>query len=251
MIRVVLIGSGNLAYHLHKALLKAEGVALLAMSSRRAESLVDFEAVVPRLPLGAPHKEADLYILAVSDEAIASVVELYQGEDALFVHTSGAMGISALGSVQRKGVLYPLQTFSRDREISFETIPICVEAALYPDTALLTDLARALSKEVYELSEEERRSLHLAAVYVNNFSNHMLYLGEMLCKRAGLPEKLLHPLIGETFAKVKDLSAYEAQTGPARRKDLQTQKAHLQLLEKAFEKELYTMISESIRRTYE
>lgn len=247
----MLIGSGNLAYHLHKALLGSEGVALLGVAARREEALSDFDTTVPKLPLGTLVETADLYVLAVADQAIASVVEHYSGGKALFVHTSGAMGLDVLQAVERKGVLYPLQTFSRKREINFETVPICIESDTESDTALLGRLAKTMSTEVHEISTEKRRSLHLAAVFINNFSNHMVYLGEKLSKENGISEKLLYPLLLETCAKVQELSAYEAQTGPARRGDYQTQKAHLKLLQDPADRELYQIISESIRRTYE
>lgn len=247
----MLIGSGNLAFHLHKALLGAEGVSLLALVARRLESLSDFEAAVPKFPMGTLLEDADLYVLAVSDHAIAPVMRHYAGSKSLFVHTSGAMGLEVLEPVQRKGVFYPLQTFTKNREINFESVPICIETSLESDIAILSTIAGTLSKKVLEISTEKRRSLHLAAVYINNFSNHMVYLGEMLCKKAGLPENLLYPLLHETCEKVQDLSAYEAQTGPARRNDTQTQQAHLNLLKEAPDKEFYKMISESIRRTYE
>jgi predicted short-subunit dehydrogenase-like oxidoreductase (DUF2520 family) len=221
------------------------------MAARRLDALADFEAAVPKVPLGTLVQEADIYLLAVSDQAITSVMDHYIGSKALFVHTSGAMGLEVLNSVHRKGVLYPLQTFSKEREIKFESIPICIETALEADSTLLSSLARALSNQVLEISTEKRRALHLAAVYINNFSNHMIYLGETLCKKAGLSENLLHPLLRETCEKVQDLSAYEAQTGPARRNDIQTQEAHLNLLPEVTDQKLYKIISESIQRTYE
>jgi len=251
VIRVVLIGSGNLAYHLHKALLGAEHVSLEGLVARRPEALADFEATVPKKTLGANLNTADVYILAVADGAIAEVMSHYQGVDGLFVHTSGAMDLTVLEGVARPGVLYPLQTFSKERAIDFQKVPLCIEAALDSDAVLLTALARGLSTQVLEIPTAKRRALHLAAVYVNNFSNHMVYLGETICAGAGLSKSLLDPLIDETCAKAKDLSAYSAQTGPARRNDTETLLAHLKMLTGKENKELYSKISESIYRTYE
>ena len=251
MIRVVLIGSGNLAYHLHKAMLRAQGVSLLALAARRLEALADFEADVPRRSLGTPIDEADIYVLAVADDAIKRVMKNYSGVSGLFVHTSGAMELNVLEPANRKGVLYPLQTFSRQREIAFNKVPLCIETELASDFLLLASLAQAVSSRVVEISTEKRRTLHLAAVYVNNFSNHMIYLGETICKKAGLSSDYLSPLLIETCAKAMDLSAYEAQTGPARRSDAETLQAHLRLLQEPQDQELYRLISESINRTYE
>lgn len=251
MIRVVLIGSGNLAYHLHRALLGAQDVSLLGLVARRPEALADFEATLPRKTFGATPDSADVFILAVADDAIAEVMSHYEGRDGLFVHTSGAMGLEVLEGASRQGVLYPLQTFSRQRVIEFQKVPLCIEAGLESDAELLITLARALSTEVLEIPTAKRRALHLAAVYVNNFANHMMYLGETICEEAGLSKSLLGPLLEETCAKATALSAYSAQTGPARRNDTETLQAHLRLLIGEKDKELYTKISESIYRTYE
>lgn len=251
MIRVVLIGSGNLAYHLHKALLGAEDVMLTGLVARRPEALSDFDPVIPKKTLGTVPDAADVYILAVADGAIDDVMKNYQGVEGLFVHTSGAMDLMVLKDASRRGVLYPLQTFSKARAIDFKKVPLCIEAALESDAVLLTALARALSTQVLEIPTAKRRALHLAAVYVNNFSNHMMYLGETICAEAGLSKSLLGPLLDETCAKAKDLSAYSAQTGPARRNDTETLEAHLRMLTGEDDKELYIKISESIQRTYE
>lgn len=251
MIRVVLIGSGNLAYHLHKALLKAQDISLVGLVARRHDALADFEASLPKIMLGATPETADVYILAVADSAIAEVMRRLEGKDGLFVHTSGAMGLEVLEGASRRGVLYPLQTFSRQRAIDFQKVPLCIEAVLDSDTELLITLARSLSTEVLEIPTAKRRALHLAAVYVNNFSNHMMYLGETICAEAGLPKSLLGPLLEETCAKATALSAYSAQTGPARRNDTETLQAHLRMLIGEKDKELYKKISESIYRTYE
>lgn len=251
MIRVVLIGSGNLAYHLHKALLEAQDVSLVGLVARRPEALADFEASLPKRTLGTSPDSADVFILAVADSAIAEVMSYYEGNEGLFVHTAGAMGLEVLEGASRQGVLYPLQTFSRERAVEFQKVPLCIEAALESDAELLMTLARKLSTEVLEIPTAKRRALHLAAVYVNNFSNHMMYLGETICEEAGLSKSLLGPLLEETCAKATALSAYAAQTGPARRNDTETQQAHLRLLTGENDKELYTKISESIYRTYE
>ena len=251
MIRVVLIGSGNLAYHLHKALLGAQDVSLVGLVARRPEALAGFEAGLPKKKLGATPDAADVFILAVADSAIAQVMGHYQGKEGLFVHTSGAMGLEVLKGASRQGVLYPLQTFTRERPLDFQKVPLCIEAAKESDTQLLTALARSLSSQVHEIPTEKRRALHLAAVYVNNFSNHMMYLGETICAGAGLSKNLLGPLLEETCAKATALSAYSAQTGPARRNDIETLQAHLHMLIGEKDKELYTKISESIYRTYE
>ncbi len=251
MIRVVLIGGGNVAFHLQKTLHRAPGISLLQVVSRRLESLSDFEPGVPRANLSSPLEKADIYLLAVADQAIAPVSTLLKDKDGLVVHTSGANGLETLEGPRRRGVLYPLQTFSRKRALDMAAIPLCIETEHPEDLPMLRSLAEALSRTVVELPLDKRRHLHLAAVFVNNFSNHMVHLGQAHCRREGLEESLLRPLLEETCAKLGCMPAYDAQTGPARRKDRPTLEAHRKLVQNPLLRELYDRISESIQETYD
>ena len=251
MIRIVLIGSGNVAFHLHRALAAASGVELIQMVARRPGVFRDFDPGIARAILDQPIAKADVYLLAVADGALEAVAARLRDQDGLVAHTSGARGLDALDGISRKGIFYPLQTFSRQRELDFADIPLCIETSLPEDLPLLRNLAESLSGRVVEMDEEKRRQLHLAAVFVNNFSNHMVCLGETLCREIGLPENILRPLLRETFSKLDILSAYQAQTGPARRGDTITQQAHLGQLKDSLQRELYQVISESIRQTYD
>lgn len=251
MIRIVLLGSGNVAFHLHRALQEASGVELIQLVARRSDAFSDFEPGIPRGILGGSISEADVYLIAVADSAIEDVAGHLRDKAGLVVHTSGARDLEALRGISRAGVFYPLQTFSRERELDFGEIPLCLETGQPADLPLLRTLAESLSSQVLELDVAARRQLHLAAVFVNNFSNHMVYLGEALCRKQGLSENLLRPLLRETFSKLETLNAYQAQTGPARRGDQITRAAHLSLLEDSLRRELYQMISESIQQTYD
>jgi len=245
------MGSGNVAYHFHRALLAANGVELIQMVARRGDAFSGFEPGIPRGILGETVLEADVYLIAVSDSSIETVSGHLVGKTGLVAHTSGARGLEALRGITRPGVLYPLQTFSRERELDFGEIPLCLETGYPQDLPLLRSLAESLSPKVFEVAEPARKQLHLAAVFVNNFTNHMVYLGQALCREQGLGDGLLHPLLQETFSKLETLSAYQAQTGPARRRDQITQEAHLSLLRDSLQRELYKIISKSIQRTYD
>ena len=251
MINVVLIGSGKVAYHLHKAMLNASGVALKQIVARSSQALRDFEASVPTADLNGAIKEADVYVLAVSDRAIAEVARQLPKRDALYVHTSGATDLEALGIHQRTGVLYPLQTFSKKRPVDFHSVPLILEVGHQKDLSMLEDLANALSETVLKLTAAQRKQLHLAAVFANNFTNHMVALGEEICRKQGVQKELLRPLLQETWAKLETLSAAQAQTGPARRGDRRTQEAHLRWLKDPEKEELYKLISHSIAKTYD
>ena len=251
VIRIVLLGNGNVAFHLHRALLAASGVELVQLVARREDAYSDFEQGIPRGILGGTLKDADVYLIAVADNAIEAVSGHLRDMKGLVAHTSGALGPEALVGISRPGVLYPLQTFSRDRDVDFSEIPICLETGRPQDLPLLRSLSEAISTKVFELEARARRELHLAAVFINNFTNHMVCLGQALCQNQGLPADLLHPLLQETFRKLETLSAFQAQTGPARRRDRVTQQAHLSLLGDPLQRELYKIISESIQQTYD
>jgi predicted short-subunit dehydrogenase-like oxidoreductase (DUF2520 family) len=251
VIQVVLLGSGNVAFHLHRALQRSSSIELKQVVARRKEALSDFEPKVPRGILGGEVAEADVYVIAVADDAVEEVAGQLRGKAGLVVHTSGTLDLHALKSVSRPGVFYPLQTFSRERELDLGEIPLCIETGHQEDLPLLRNLAKAVSQQVVELDLAARRRLHLAAVFVNNFSNHMVYLGEALCREAELPENLLQPLLRETYSKLDTLTAFQSQTGPARRGDLITQEAHLSQLRDSLQRQLYQLISESIQQTYD
>lgn len=221
------------------------------MAARRGDAFSGFEPGIPRTVLGRPLLDADVYLIAVADNAIETVSKHLLEKTGIVVHTSGARGLEALRGVSRPGVLYPLQTFSRVRDLDFGEIPLCLETGRPEDLPLLRSLAESLSPKVFELDASARRQLHLAAVFVNNFTNHMVCLGEALCREQGLPDSLLHPLLQETFNKLETLSAYQAQTGPARRGDRVTQQAHLSLLTDPLRRELYEIISQSIQQSYD
>ncbi len=251
VIKTVIIGSGNVAYWLHRAILRAEGVSLAQVAARRSEALFDFDARVPRASLSEPLAPADIYLLAVSDQAVYPVSEMLQTSSGLLAHTSGALGLNALAGKAPKGVFYPLQTFSKSRPLSFEGLPVLLEAEHQADLALLEALGKALGAATYPCQPEKRLAAHLAAVYANNFSNHMACKAQELCEAHGLDPALLNPILRETFEKLLSMPARDAQTGPARRKDRITQLAHRHLLGPGLPLDMYDLISHSIEKTYE
>jgi predicted short-subunit dehydrogenase-like oxidoreductase (DUF2520 family) len=165
------------------------------------------------------------------------------------VHTSGAISMNKLKSNAKKGVFYPLQTFTKNASIDFSEIPICIEAATKKDENLLKILANSISKNTYLINSTQRKSLHVAAVFVNNFVNHMYYLGEEICNKYNVPFEILHPIIKETASKIESLSPFEAQTGPAKRNDTKTIEEHLAILT-ANQQEIYKLLTNSITQTY-
>ncbi len=246
MIKVVIIGSGNVAQHLISAFKKADSIDLIQALARKRESLfhlLDSELIINDY---AQLVEADIYIICVSDNAITEVSTQLPFQNRLVVHTSGSVAMEELSNRNRKGVFYPLQTFSKNKEVNFREIPICLETQFESDYQILEKVAQSISKSIYEINSEQRKSLHVSAVFVCNFVNHLYEIGSDICNENKVDFEILKPLIQETANKIISLSPNEAQTGPAKRNDNQTINSHLQFLSNYNQKEIYKLLTKSI-----
>jgi predicted short-subunit dehydrogenase-like oxidoreductase (DUF2520 family) len=245
MISVSVLGYGNVAWHLIKAFEASKGVNLVQVYNKSNLLKKDFEAsFTTELSQLTP---VQIYIITIPDDYISKLSKLLDCKDCLVVHTSGSLPLNALQCPANKGVFYPLQSFSKYKTVNFVEIPIAVEAENTTDLNLLKNLANSLSPLVYEVDSHQRKQLHLAAVFVNNFVNHMYRIGEELCLTNNIDFNILKPLIKETALKIKALSPKEAQTGPAKRHDRQTIKNHLEILPKEYQ-EIYTLLTKSIEQ---
>ena len=250
--KLILIGAGNLATNIGVALAGA-GHDLLQVYSKTEQSAEKLAAML-HCPWTTELKEvsdgADVYILAVKDGVLADVAQQLAAEhdERFLVHTAGSMPMETLPT-NRRGVLYPMQTFSKERIVDFKRIPCFVEAANEKDGELLHELAETLSESVYEANSEARKYLHLSAVFCCNFANHCYALAEkLLQEHGGLPFEVMLPLIDETAKKVHELSPKKAQTGPAVRWDTNVMEKHMQLLKDNPQlQEIYRLLSESVR----
>jgi predicted short-subunit dehydrogenase-like oxidoreductase (DUF2520 family) len=251
--RVVLIGAGNLAWHLGQRL-HEKGFPILQVFSRNltpARELAQELEADPIVRLAEAQVDADWYILAIADDAIAAVAQklaINGNKTALYTHTSGSTPSTLLQSFfDRFGVFYPLQTFSKDRKPDFSQIPICVEAHDSKDRELLLHWAAQISETAIHLTDRQRGHLHLAAVFVNNFPNFLFSIGEKILTEEKIDSEILRPLILETAQKVQDHPASGMQTGPAVRADLRTIQTHLEKLKNHPEWEaLYRTLSRLI-----
>ncbi len=256
MAKIVVVGSGRIAWHLGKRL-KAKGLPVSQVLSRnasharslaetlRADWSDDWSKVMP---------DADWLLMAIRDDVIDDVAALLAPhvQGALVTHTSGATPGSVLSPYfQRYGVFYPLQTFSMERSPVWSKIPFCVDAAAETDILFLIRIAKTISNLVYRVSDAQRAQLHVAAVFANNFANHCFAIAEKILEEKGLPFDMLHPLMEETLAKALQNSPGKMQTGPAMRGDSDTIKRHLELLGRHPEwQDLYKKISASIQTAY-
>ncbi|WP_439183735.1 Rossmann-like and DUF2520 domain-containing protein [Carboxylicivirga taeanensis] len=246
---VVLIGSGNVASHLGKALCQINHTVKQVYSRRldNARELARQLGAEPIAEMNAMQQTADLYIISVKDDAIAEVIGQMPPVDGLVVHTAGSVSINAVSTFANHGVFYPFQSFIKGAQLSFDTIPILVEANTESNTELLFELGKVLSSSVLKAGSEQRGALHISAVFACNFVNHMYRLGEKVLVGSGLPFELLHPLIKETADKVLRMSPSDAQTGPAVRNDQQIIQKHLHYLsDNREEQDIYRLLSESI-----
>lgn len=250
MISVVILGSGNVATHLYKAFSKAENIVVNQWFSRHLKLIDFYKNEVEVIDDLALLKPADAYIIAISDDAISKVSAQLPFENRLVVHTSGSVGLHDLGKKNHRGVFYPLQTFSKDAEVDFNKVPFCIETLRKEDFNTLKLLAESLGSPCYKVNSEQRSSLHLAAVFVNNFTNQLYRIAHEIVESTGTEFELLKPLILETAHKIQTLSPYLAQTGPAKRNDKKTIKKHLKQLEQSPHKMIYELLTASIQRTH-
>ncbi len=248
MITVNIIGSGNVAQHLISVLQETENVVLQQVFSRKRESishLISEDKIVTDFQHLNP---ADITIISVTDGAISEVSDQLPFENQLVVHTSGSMGFEVLNDKNRKGVFYPLQTFSKAKAVNFKEVPLCLETEKNEDYTILENIGKSISDKVYKISSQQRQSLHVAAVFSCNFVNHLYQLGNEICEENNVPFEILLPLINETADKIKTLSPKEAQTGPAIRHDQKTIEKHLAFLNDENKKAIYKILTQSIQK---
>ena len=251
--KIVLLGSGNVATHLAKAL-KSKGEEIVQVYSQNLDNATLLAQSIATEAIGDLNEikqNADLYIISVKDDAIESVAKSLKHVTGLVVHTSGTTDINILSSqVKKAGVFYPLQTFSKNKEVSFENIPLCIEANDENQLTILKNLAAKMSREVHELNGEKRKVLHLAAVFACNFPNHLYALANKILNQNGLDFDIIRTLIAETADKVMSNLPENVQTGPAIRADENTLNKHLSMLTDMPElQNIYQTLSNSIKLT--
>ncbi|MCX2719781.1 Rossmann-like and DUF2520 domain-containing protein [Lentiprolixibacter aurantiacus] len=250
MLKIVLLGTGNLAVHLFDALATNKFATVIQVFGRNKEALSYFQDRTDITDSKDNIRDADLYICAVSDDAIKAVSQYPRHKEAIILHCSGAVPLTALPGDCKRGVFYPLQTFSKGRSIDFTKVPICVEAENNEVLEVLLALGKSISETCVAIDSDQRKALHLAAVFANNFTNHLFERAAAICADNKLPFNLLKPLIEETVAKLDTLSPLEAQTGPARRGDQYTQEKHLNLMTDLRDREIYRILSQAIEEKY-
>lgn len=252
--RITIIGSGNVATHLSAAF-KNAGHRIVQVYSRNMHNAALLAYHVGAEAIDTPQGligDTDLFILAINDDAIAEFVPHLSIFNKLIAHTSGVVELQQLlNFTKNAGVFYPLQTFSKTKEVNFRDVPLCIEGADEAITQTLEALARDISNNVYRVNSAQRKVLHLAAVFACNFTNHLYSVGEQLLAGSDMSFDMLRPLIAETADKIKKHHPADVQTGPAVRNDDLTMQAHLQMLKKQPGlQEIYTRLSQDIIKNH-
>lgn len=250
--RVVFIGAGHVATHLAQAMAR-KGFDIEQVYSRTSDSaeslakLIEAEAVTS---LDCVKTDADLYVISLRDNALLELLPqiVANKKESLIVHTSGSIPLALLDKYEgRFGVVYPMQTFSKNKEVDLSKVHLFIEANNAQDERYLLDRFSTLSQEVHRANSEQRQKLHLAAVFVCNFTNHMYTLAADLLDQYDLPFEAMHTLIKETTEKIALLTPQEAQTGPAVRQDTDVINRHLAMLAcRPDTQDIYRKISNSI-----
>ncbi|GAB2529142.1 Rossmann-like and DUF2520 domain-containing protein [Rufibacter soli] len=252
---VGIIGAGNVATHLVKGFLTA-GAEVPVVYSRTLASAQKLANLSPSTQATASLNfqelpRADVYLIAVPDQVLPELVsQLKFPEEAVVAHTSGTQPLETLQALSEvsTGVFYPVQTFSKEKEVDWLRIPVCVEGSSPEAEEKLQQLAKLLSDQVVVMAGPARRQLHLAAVFACNFTNHLWGIAQEVLQQAQLPASLLEPLVEETLEKAFLFPPFQVQTGPAQRGDATTIEAHLKLLESQPQyQELYKMLTASIQ----
>lgn len=245
-----MMGSGNAATVLCRCMLAAghHMVQIFGRTAEHAKSLAVEMNCSYTTESGSIRIDADLYVLAIPDRELTEVCDWLSLDRKLVVHTAGSVGKEILSTVTTNyGILYPLQTLKKEIK-NVPVIPFLVDGNTVEDLTLIYDFAKTLSQQVEVADDENRRQLHLAAVIVNNFTNHLYFLAQEFCEKQNISFQLLLPLIEETVVRLRHYPAKDLQTGPAARNDYNTLEKHLQLLEKHPSlKEIYQLITDSIQ----
>lgn len=250
MIKIILLGAGNVGHHLSKAFDKSTEIDLVQWYSRDNSKVsyndIDTEIINDLSKI----KSADIYVISISDSYVGEISEKLNVSEKLVVHTSGSLDLSIIDKKNRRGVFYPLQTLSKNKEIELAKVPICIESENNKDLVLLETISKYIGCKTYKIDYNERKILHLAAIFSNNFVNHMFTIAKEILDDKNLDFNILKPLINETVDKIHKLDPENVQTGPAIRNNNEIILNHIKTLKKDDHKKLYELMTKLIKDKY-
>ncbi len=250
MIKIILLGAGNVGHHLSRAFNKSNEIDLVQWYARKKNSIISSSLDIEIIDDLAKIKLADIYIISISDSYVGNLSKKLNLSNKLIVHTSGSLDFTVLDNKNRRGVFYPLQTFSKNKELEISKVPICIEAENSNDLILLEQVSKYINCKSYKINYEERKTLHLAAIFSNNFVNHMFTIAKEILENKNLDFNILKPLINETVDKIHKLDPENVQTGPAIRNDSEIIITHIKALKKQEHKKIYELMTKLIQDKY-
>lgn len=247
--KIAIIGYGNLGFHLVNHLSEAGHSITQVFTRDKSKTRISKYKIDFIDDLSLLNADADVYFLSVKDDALVEVASKISLAGKIAAHCSASVEKEVLKNCSENfGVFYPLQSFSKNVEVDFKKIPILIEGVNEATVTVLTEIATSLSDEVLQVNQQQRLAVHIAAVFANNFSNHLFSVAEEILSKENISYKILLPLIEETVRKVKEHSPSQTQTGPAKREDEKTIAKHLQYLSSNNDlKELYAVITKKIK----
>lgn len=249
--KITIIGLGNVGFHLAKVFAE-KGYAIHQVFSSSANKEPDFVRAINAKIITKINQldySSDIFIFCLKDEVLPDILSQTSFTNQLLLHTAGSIDMHIFkGKSKNYGVFYPLQTFSKSREIDFQTVPICVEGSNHETEKRIRNFAESISKKVVDINSLQRKYIHLAAVFASNYSNAMYAIAQEILKEHQMDFDIIRPLIKETAEKVMEILPDKAQTGPAIRNDNETLINHLALLNDEEKKTLYRLIAGYIQR---
>ena len=248
--KIAILGSGNVAYHLAK-MFKEKNIPISQIFGRNEKDLQEISEQF-EIPFSTTElADAELYFIAVNDDAVAAISKNIKKQNSLVAHTSGSLPKEILEGNYRKASFYPLQTFSKSKTLQYSEIPFFVEAENEADSQILENLALKISEKVMKSDYEKRKYIHLTAVFACNFVNHLFARAKEISDSQQIPFHYFLPLIKETTSKIEKIEPKLAQTGPAIRNDEKILQLHEALITEEEHLKIYQVMNESIKKMYE
>ena len=246
MMKISIIGAGNVGINMFQTLRKKEEIKMVSLFNRSIEKIISQRNKIFITDNINEIKKSDIYIISTNDDSIEKVSKKLKGRDGLIVHTSGSTEMNVLSIHKNFGVLYPLQTLTKDKLCNFKKIPICIEGNNDISKKKLEKLVKIIGSKYYHIDSKQRLSLHVSAVFACNFTNYLFSIAYDICTENKIPFEILFPLIRETKEKVEKNNPSKIQTGPAIRKDMNTIKKHLNFIKSKNSKKIYSILTEGI-----
>ena len=251
MMKISIIGAGNVGLNMFETLRKKKDVKLVTLFNRSIEKILSYRNKVFITNNINELKKSDIYIISTKDDSIMKISEKLIGKDGLIVHTSGSTEMKILSIHKNFGVFYPLQTFTKEKITDFKKIPICIEANNEINFKILKKLTKISGSKCYQLDSKQRIALHVSAVFACNFTNYLFSIAYDICTSNKIPFDTLFPLIRETLEKIEKNNPSEIQTGPALRKDMITIKKHLNFINSKSSRKIYSILTDEIIKSNE